>query len=103
VRVELTPAFERDWRRLSEDERVRFRSVIKETFHAACQRRAANPAHPWPRSLRVKSVGGARGVCEMTWSFAGPDGRATFEWVIVDGEPRVRWRRIGGHAIFGEP
>jgi hypothetical protein len=39
----------------------------------------------------------------MTWSFSGPDGRATFEWVLVDGEPGIRWRRIGGHAIFGSP
>ncbi len=39
----------------------------------------------------------------MTWSFAGPDGRATFEWVTVHGEPAVRWRRVGGHAIFGNP
>ncbi len=23
---------------------------------------------------------------EMTWSFSGPDGRATFEWVRVDGD-----------------
>jgi hypothetical protein len=36
----------------------------------------------------------------MTWSFAGPDGRATFEWVVRDGEARIRWRRIGGHAVF---
>jgi hypothetical protein len=39
----------------------------------------------------------------MTWSFAGPDGRATFEWIRIDGQPGIRWRRIGGHAIFGEP
>ena len=43
------------------------------------------------------------GVWEMTWSFAGPDGRATFEWATSDGEPVVRWRRIGGHEIFGQP
>jgi hypothetical protein len=53
--------------------------------------------------LRVRDVEGAPGVIEMTWSFAGPDGRATFEWVVRDGEPRIRWRRIGGHAIFGRP
>jgi len=40
---------------------------------------------------------------EMTWSFAGPDGRATFELVEVDGEPAIRWRRIGDHRIFEEP
>jgi hypothetical protein len=51
----------------------------------------------------VKSVQGAQGVWEMTWSFAGPDGRATFEWITIDGEPAVRWRRVGGHAIFTDP
>jgi hypothetical protein len=43
----------------------------------------------------------------MTWSFSGPDGRSTWEWASVEVEdevvPVVRWRRIGGHAIFGEP
>jgi hypothetical protein len=39
----------------------------------------------------------------MTWSFAGPDGRATFEFITIDGEPAIRWRRIGGHEIFAEP
>ncbi|MDK1010209.1 MAG: hypothetical protein QGM46_07325 [Actinomycetota bacterium] len=50
----------------------------------------------------------AGAVFEMTWSFAGPDGRATWEWagvVDADGEkhPTVRWRRIGNHAIFKHP
>jgi hypothetical protein len=39
----------------------------------------------------------------MTWSFSGPDGRATFEWIQIGSEPGIRWRRIGSHAIFGEP
>jgi hypothetical protein len=51
----------------------------------------------------VKDVEGAPGIWEMTWSFAGPDGRATFEWIEIRGEPGIRWRRIGGHAIFGAP
>jgi len=51
----------------------------------------------------VKDVEGAPGVWEMTWSFAGPDGRATFEWIEIEGETASRWRRIGGHAILGAP
>jgi len=39
----------------------------------------------------------------MTWSFSGPDGRATFEWVTIDGVLAVRWRRIGGHGVFKQP
>jgi hypothetical protein len=43
-------------------------------------------------------------IWEMTWSFAGPDGRATFQFLdLGDGEFAIRWRRIGGHAVFGEP
>lgn len=54
------------------------------------------------KGLRVKGVKGAKGVFEMTW--AG-DGRATFQYgeAVVEGEPHVIWRRIGTHAIFGEP
>jgi hypothetical protein len=51
----------------------------------------------------VKSVRGADGVLEMPWSFASPDGRATFELVTVEGEVRVRWRRVGDHDVFREP
>jgi hypothetical protein len=39
----------------------------------------------------------------MTWSFAGPGGRATFEWIAIEGELALRWRRIGGHEILGRP
>ncbi|MDQ2788377.1 MAG: hypothetical protein M3Y73_01200 [Actinomycetota bacterium] len=41
-------------------------------------------------------------IWEMT-RFTGPDGRATFEWVKIDGTTGIRWRRIGTHEIFGEP
>lgn len=40
---------------------------------------------------------------ELTWSFAGPDGRATFEFFAVDGETAIRWRRVGRHDIFRNP
>jgi hypothetical protein len=40
---------------------------------------------------------------EMTWSFAGPDGRATFELITIDGDLRCRWRRVGDHADFKRP
>jgi hypothetical protein len=57
----------------------------------------------WPKNLRVKDVEGAPGVWEMTWSFSGPDGRATFEYVEISGDLAIRWRRIGGHDIFDSP
>jgi len=42
-------------------------------------------------------------VWEVTWSFSGPDGRATFQYVEIEGEKAIRWRRIGGHDIFNTP
>jgi len=37
----------------------------------------------------------------MTWQW--PNGRATFEWVEIGGELAIKWHRVGGHEIFGEP
>jgi hypothetical protein len=57
----------------------------------------------WPKNLRIRDVEDAAGVWEVTWSFSGPDGRATFEYFEVDGKLGIRWRRIGGHEIFSGP
>lgn len=72
-------------------------------FHDAAVRAAAGEDDPWPNSQRVRRVQGAPGVWEMTWSRNDPDGRATWEWVEIDGEPGIRWRRVGTHAIFSNP
>jgi hypothetical protein len=103
VKYELAPRFAADWARLSESERQLFRRVVYGTFVPACERKLADPSAAWPASLRVRVVASAPGIWEMTWSYSGPDGRATFEWVRLGSEPGIRWRRIGGHAIFGEP
>jgi hypothetical protein len=103
VRFVTAPGFDGDWPRLSSHERALFRAAIRDDFHPACERRRADPAAAWPTSLRVRAVQRAPGIWEMTWNFSGPDGRATFEWVQIDGEPGIRWRRIGGHAIFANP
>jgi hypothetical protein len=59
--------------------------------------------NPWPRGLRIKRVSGTRGIWEMTWSMRNPDGRATWEWTILDGEVAVAWRRVGNHSILKRP
>ena len=53
--------------------------------------------------LRVKPMRDNGGIWEMTWD--RQDGRATFEWGMspLEGMRHVRWRRIGGHDIFGDP
>jgi hypothetical protein len=103
VKFETTPAFDADYRRLAAEHATTFRQIVKEKFAPACDAFAHAPSTPWPTSLRVKSVRGAPGVLEMTWSFASPDGRATFELVTIDDELRCRWRRVGDHRVFKSP
>jgi hypothetical protein len=103
VKFETTPAFDTDYRRLKAEHAAAFKKVVQEKFVPACDAFAENPSTPWPASLRVKAVRSAAGVLEMTWSFASPDGRATFEFVTRDGELRVRWRRVGDHDVFKDP
>lgn len=100
MKFERTDSFKSDYRRLSDAEKEQFRSSIRNDFHPAAESAGQSP---WPRRLRVKGVQGAPGIWEMTWSFTDPDGRATFEWIQIDGEPAIRWRRVGSHAIFSNP
>lgn len=102
MKFETTPAFDADYRRLTAEHSAEFKKVVREKVVPACDVYANDPATPWSASLRVKPVRSARGVLEMTWSFANPDGRATFEFVTVDGELRVRWR-VGDYDVFKKP
>jgi hypothetical protein len=107
VRYVRTDSFKADYRRLSPAEQDLFRQAVRD-FNRGCDEfvRTRDPSL-WPASLRVKAVRGAAGVWEMTWSFSGPDGRATWEWAELardEGtQPAVRWRRIGDHRIFRSP
>lgn len=95
----------RDYAGLSDAEKQRFREAVVLVNEAYDLQRARGhlTIPKWPKSLRIKDVEGATGVWELTWSFSGPDGRATFEYVHVDGETAIRWRRIGSHRIFSSP
>lgn len=64
---------------------------------------SGSPTIDWPSHLRVKDVKGSPNVLEMTWSFAGPDGRATFQIESRNGEDYFVWRRIGDHRVFNDP
>ncbi len=103
MKFETTPSFDGDVRRLKPVHLAEFRKVLREKFIPACDAYAEAPSTPWPASLRVKSVRSAPGILEMTWSFSSPDGRATFEIVTVQGELRIRWRRVGDHDVFRSP
>lgn len=103
MKFETTPAFDSDYRRLKREHAEAFKHVVREKFAPACETYAQEPRTAWPAALRVKSVRSAPGIWETTWSFASPDGRATFELVSVDGELRCRWRRVGDHELFKKP
>lgn len=102
MKFELTSSFLADRKRLNKEELEIVRGRVAE-FVEACERYATDPSTRWPASLRVKDVENAPGIMAMTFNFAGPDIRATFEWIHIDGELAVRWRRIGGHRVFNEP
>jgi hypothetical protein len=102
VKYQTTPAFDRDFRRLPAAHRATFLALVPR-FNVAAEGAARGQPAPWPNGMRVKPVQGAKGVWELTWSMNDPDGRATWEWVKLDGEPAVRWRRIGGHAVLDAP
>ena len=95
--------FDADYQRLSPAERTTFRTAVR-PFNDACDSWLDSKGTArWPASLRVKPLRSVPGVWEMTWSFSGPDGRATWEWVTTPSGPVVRWRRIGDHSIFRAP
>lgn len=102
----MTDSAQADIGRLSDRDKAMFKEAAK-LFSDAADRHIEDPTLAWPAILRVKPVSGTKGVWEMTWSFSGPDGRATWEWtsVVVDEEthPAVRWRRVGDHRVFKRP
>ncbi len=103
MRYERTESFARDYRKLSAAHKEEFRRVVLEEFNPALDEHLEDPGRPWPARLGIKGVQGAPGIWELTWSFTDPDGRATWEWITIEGEPAVRWRRVGSHAIFTRP
>jgi len=103
VKFDVVGPFVAEFDRLSDREKVLFSEAIREINRTYRRQHRGGIPH-WPGSLRIKRVEGWRGVWEMTWSFAGPAGRATFEYFDAgDGEVGIRWRRIGGHEIFRDP
>jgi hypothetical protein len=103
VKYEFTPAFIADLRRLKPEHLRQFRETVASKFAPACDAYVADPSYVWPASLRVSQLRGTQNIMELTWSFASPDGRATFEFVTIDGEVYCRWRRVGDHGVYRNP
>jgi hypothetical protein len=93
-----------DWARLSKDEQAKFWEFLRDDFMPAVEEYEKNPAgYRWPASLRFERLTKTKSVCAVTWSFSGPDGRATFHLDLVDGKPMLVWRRVGRHSIYKNP
>lgn len=96
-----TPQFRADYDKLPDHEQELFMACLLEHFIPHVD---GDPL-TFPQQVRVKPMKGHASAWEMTWSFAGPDGRATFSW----GRPQrpglrhVIWRRVGYHGIYGAP
>ena len=100
MKFERTQTFVNEWARLTEVERALALEAVR-SFVRACNDAERDGKPPrFPTKLRVKGVKGTPGVMEMTWNFRRPDGRATWQWIEIDGVRAVRWRRLGGHEIF---
>ena len=103
MKYRALPRFKDDWGKLTSEEQSKFYETLKD-FVKACDAFGLTPgSYRWPAALRVKPMKDAPGIWEMTWSFSGPDGRATFEFEKVSGELRVVWRRVGRHEIYKSP
>lgn len=100
-------SFEADYNRLKPEHRSEFRKVVRDKFVAACDAwadaQANRTSYVWPKSLRVSAMVNGGGIMEMTWSFASPDGRATFHFQQLDGHWHCVWRRVGDHSVYSAP
>lgn len=96
-------SFDLDYGRLPREHRQMFRKAIQERLLPAIAAGSFTGFPPWPARLRVHQLAGGA-IYSITWSFTGPDGRATFHLEQDDaGEPVLAWRRIGTHDIYRRP
>lgn len=98
----FAPRFEREARRLPADHRRKLASTLPR-FSEAADQAAAGADDPWPRGLRIKRLVGTPDIWEMTWSMNDPDGRVTWQWTVVGGQPAILLRRVGNHSVLKRP
>jgi hypothetical protein len=97
VKYVRTAGFLTDLRRLPEEHRKLFVQAVHNVLRPALEAGAHTGAAPWPRALPIHRIGSDY---SMTWSFAGPDGRALFRLTEIAGEPVLVWLRVGNHDIY---
>ncbi|MER5423117.1 hypothetical protein [Streptosporangium roseum] len=100
MKFRTEPSFEREFSRLPREHRHLFLAMLYGHLLPALAAGAHRGMTPWPKRLRVHKLTNSD-VYSMTWSFASPDGRATFHFEKDDdGEPMLVWGRIGNHSIY---
>lgn len=105
MKFALTSAFTRDLAKLAPEHQRLFRAAIHDHFLPAIEAGAFTGTPPWPPRLRIHQLAGTTTIYSLTWSFASPDGRATFqlETDTTTGDTVLIWRRIGTHRIYDQP
>ncbi|WP_427893913.1 hypothetical protein ACQHIV_12660 [Kribbella sp. GL6] len=102
MKYRTASTFDRDLAGLPGDHRQMFLKILGEHFLPAIAAGSFTGTPPWPKRLRVHQLAG--GIYSITWSFTGPDGRATFHLERTDdGETILVWRRIGTHDVYDRP
>ncbi|HEV2237895.1 MAG TPA: hypothetical protein VGR57_14645 [Ktedonobacterales bacterium] len=85
--------FLRDWRRLSPEQRQRFKAAVRRFVEDL---KANRPPRP---GLGIEHFEGHPGVFEFRWA---SDGRALFSYGTSPhpGDVHIIWLRIGTHSIY---
>jgi hypothetical protein len=103
VKFRTLASFDRDFARLPHEHQRLFRNVLREHFLPAVDAGAFTGEPPRPVRLRVHRLA-KTAVYSITWSFASPDGRATFHLETAqEGTPLLVWRRIADHDNYDRP
>ncbi|MBM7787030.1 hypothetical protein [Tenggerimyces flavus] len=103
MKLDTQPVFDREYARLPREHKKLFRAALHEHFLPAVDSGAFTGNPPWPTRLRIHRIADTS-IYSLTWSFTGPDGRATFHLESDDeGDPVLVWRRIGTHEIYDRP
>jgi hypothetical protein len=96
--------FRNEYRQLRADERRMFRVALRDFIRAlrAWEAGGCQGVPRFPNHLGVHHITSNRNILAMAWA---PDGRCTWEFGTRrrPGKCHVVWRRIGPHAIYGDP
>jgi hypothetical protein len=98
VRYRTTVGSDGAFGKLPREHRGLFQAAVRVHLLPALVAGAYRGESPWPSRLRIHKIDL---VYSLTWSFAGPDGRALFTiGPDSDGEPVLTWLAIGYHDIY---